>query len=363
MAERPGVNIYFRQLASTLIKRSGERPVIILSETAEEGAVLEKIDILKGKVTAEGMAKYAKTHKEELAKSVNFALASSPDSLYVTNMGSGELFKNLLALDLTNAVITAGCEGSAADDVKTGFISFNSKYQAGTVYIGNAADKHDIRYISVNTEDVKYYDNDGAEMSEYAVLSMYAGAIAACGCERSLTNYELPCGRAEYTAEFGSEPDLVEKGQLGAETKGGKPRVIAGINTAEVSGDITEDMQYIEVINTMDVIAKDINDTFVNYYRGKYKNDYDNQLLLVAAIDKYFEDLGREEILDPDYANVCEIDVDSQRAAWIAQGKEEAADWDELTVKENTYKRMVYLTADIKICQSMESLTMYITLE
>ncbi len=362
MAEKPSVTIHFRQLASTLIERGGERPVVILAKEAEEGGVFEKLDLLNGAVTAEDMSKYSADNNDDLAKSVNLAIAASPNSIYITTMKSGELLKTLYREELTNAITAAGCEGSCEKDLKTAYKTFNNTYGVFVMCVGNDKTTHDTRYICANTEDVKYY-NDDEELSEYNVLCMYAGAIAACGCERSLTNYTLPCTRAEYTAEFGSEPDLAKAGQLGAEMKGGKVRVIAGVNTAEVSGDVTEDMQYIEVINTMDVIAGDIARTFINYYRGAYKNDYDNQLLFIAAINEYFRQLANEDILDPDYSNTAGIDAAEQRAAWVAQGHAEAADWDEQTVKERSFKRMVFLQADIKVCQSMESLTMYITLQ
>ena len=69
------------------------------------------------------------------------------------------------------------------------------------------------------------------------------------------------------------------------------------------------------------------------------------------------------KFLNPNFSNVCDVDVDSQRNAWIAKGKSEAEDWDDGKVKLMSYGRKVFLKANIKPCQSMEDMTMYITLE
>ena len=54
--------------------------------------------------------------------------------------------------------------------------------------------------------------------------------------------------------------------------------------------------------------------------------------------------------------------MDAQRAAWVASGKSEAADWDDDTVKANPFKRTVYLTANVKILGSMTDLIFPITM-
>ena len=92
-------------------------------------------------------------------------------------------------------------------------------------------------------------------------------------------------------------------------------------------------------------------------------NSRDNQMMLVASLNSsYFRQLMQQSILDPDYANAASIDVDAQRAAWVASGKSEAADWDDDTVKANPFKRTVYLTANVKILGSMTDLIFPVTM-
>ena len=98
-------------------------------------------------------------------------------------------------------------------------------------------------------------------------------------------------------------------------------------------------------------------------YVGKYKNYLDNQYLFISAINTYFRNLGTEEVLDPEFNNLAQIDVESQRNAWLGIGKTAAADWDEDTVKKMTFKSYVFLAGDIKVLDAVEDLKFAITLE
>ena len=52
-------------------------------------------------------------------------------------------------------------------------------------------------------------------------------------------------------------------------------------------------------------------------------------MLFVAAVNTYFRQLAADEVLNPDFENLAEIDLERQRNALMAAGKLEAADWDD----------------------------------
>ena len=60
--------------------------------------------------------------------------------------------------------------------------------------------------------------------------------------------------------------------------------------------------------------------------------------------------------------NIAGIDVSTQRSAWIASGKTEASEWEDAKVKASTFKRDLYLLADVKILGSMTNLKFKISL-
>ena len=125
-------------------------------------------------------------------------------------------------------------------------------------------------------------------------------------------------------------------------------------------GDQIEDMRYIEVAEAADMIRADIKSVFRDSYIGQ-KNSVDNQMQLIGAIGDYYDRLEEEDILNSASANTVEIDVDAQRAAWITVNPE-AAGWDDDTVRSKPFKRKVFIKSDIQILQSIQDLSMKITL-
>ena len=68
------------------------------------------------------------------------------------------------------------------------------------------------------------------------------------------------------------------------------------------------------------------------------------------------------DVLDSEYSNTAEIDVEEQRNTWVASGKSEATEWDDNKVRSMTYKRSIFLKGDIKILGCMDSLTFNIAM-
>lgn len=374
MAERPKVEIIFKQLASTLVERSGEFPVVLLMTRYDgtEGvsnklsSMWKELNYLSD-ISVDDLS--GKTLNPENAyNSLRFCFANGPKKVIVSNYKWAETWERLKSKDITNCVV-AKIDSNADNttDLAIDITATANNESCGCCFVtrNGSVEKpilNDIHYMEIGGY-VEYYDTDGNELSDYDINALYAGAIAACGVDRSLTNYTLPLISSIKLGTKAIGVDFTQRGFLSAEMTAGKPRVVAGINTAEVSDEVTEDMQQIEVVQTMDTVRKDITDTFVNYYRGAYKNNYDRQLLLIAAINGYFNNLAEEEVLDPEFENICEIDVEKQRQAWLDYGKSDAEDWSDDKVKQMSFGRRVILKANMKVCQSMGDLYMYITLE
>ena len=84
--------------------------------------------------------------------------------------------------------------------------------------------------------------------------------------------------------------------------------------------------------------------------------------MFISAVNSYFRQLAREEILDPSFDNRSFVDVEYQREKWLSIGKTEAADWTEAQVKEMTFKSWIYLAGNIKILDAIEDLKFRITM-
>ena len=86
-------------------------------------------------------------------------------------------------------------------------------------------------------------------------------------------------------------------------------------------------------------------------------------MLFIGAVNEYFDRLAAEDVLDREFDNKADIDVDAQRSAWMGTGKAEAEEWDENMVRKMSFKRTVFIAANIKILNCMENLKFTITME
>ena len=103
-------------------------------------------------------------------------------------------------------------------------------------------------------------------------------------------------------------------------------------------------------------MKEDIIETFKAQYVGQYKNNLDNQSVFLASVNTYYRQLAHEQILDSGFSNLAQIDTEKQRQAWVNSGKTEAMDWDDETVKKNTFRSNVYLKGNVKFLDAIEDL-------
>ena len=211
--------------------------------------------------------------------------------------------------------------------------------------------------------DQNCYDNDGNKMSACGYLASLLGIVASCNINRGCTNFL--CTDLSRVDEVEDAESAVAAGQLVLQNDVGGVRIAAGINSLVTLNrdDATEDMQYIETVEAMDLIRDDIKTVFKTTYQGTYKNKYKNQLLFIGSVNQYYASLAAEDILDEEFDNVAEIDVEAQRSAWIGVGNTDAEDWDDDTVKKMSFKRSVFVANNIKILNCMEHLKFGVTLE
>lgn len=232
-------------------------------------------------------------------------------------------------------------------------------YKAMT-FKGTGADS---MQIANNTNPKVTFNDKRGELDAVKYLPSLVGIAAYCaGHNRSMTYFK--CKNLKSVEGFADIDAELAKGNLVMFNDTDCVRICQGINTlTTLDGENkTEDMQFIETVECMNMIQDDIRDVFKETYLGPYKNKLDNQILFISAINGYFKELADADILDPEYESSANIDVTKQREAWVKSGKTEAADWDDAKVKSSTFKRDIYLAGDIKILGSMTNLKFDISL-
>jgi len=352
----PKLDIFFNQLADTAVKRStkGTLALIVIDNTSPDVKFMTYRDPEKVKKTDYSTDNYnyiidsfrggaSKVIVVKVAQDGNVEEVASP------------LLNNVLFDWITVASNTKAHQDAVINYVKNKNIRKKYKLKALVYKATNPDDDH---IVNFTTES--YIVRDAVTKEGYMLLPYLAGVLAGLPFTRSLTYYTMQ--GIESVKEKEDNDAAVDKGELILFNDEGAVRVARGVNSlVTLENGKTEDMQSIAVIETMDMIIKDINEAFKKYI-GAYKNKHDNQALFISAVNGYFLGLSKEDILDPEFANECMVDVEAQRQAWIANGNEDAKNWNDNKVKKRTFKKQVFLEGQIKILDTMEDIKFKITM-
>lgn len=221
------------------------------------------------------------------------------------------------------------------------------------------ASADDMHVVSVANTQVTL-TGEAAPAAMVAYLPRLGGVLAACAMDSSVTYAQLD--DLESVAAVEDIDEAIDGGSLCLFEDDGVIRIARGVNTLQtITGDTTEDMKKIAVVEAMDLIQEDIIRTFKTYYLGKKKNTANNQALFVADVILYLQSLAAEDVIASDEEIAAEIDVAAMRAAWEAAGTS-TADLSDAQVKKKTYRSQVFVAARAHILDAMEDLTMVFTM-
>lgn len=341
----PNVIVDFKTKATTAITRSEKGIVCVVLTDATGKTVLNEYKSASDIVASEWT-----DQSRELLEN---ALAGGANKLYAVRMTVGNLFGDIEEV-LDSIKFNWICYvASDQTDLFTYVKKRNNSNTACKIkaVVSGIESADDMHVVCLKNESVTLAD--GSELTAMNYLPTLAGLFAGLSLDRSATYYELDdLSAASAVTDVDTE---IDNGYLVLINDYGTVKIARAVNTAQKVE--IEDFKKIVIVEAMDMIREDIIDSFKNYYLGKYKNSLDNQSLFVAAVNTYFRTLAGEGVLNPDYENLAEIDVEAQRAAIVASGKTEALDWDDDTVKKNPFKSNVYLKANVQILDAIEDLT------
>jgi hypothetical protein len=360
MIKLPSIEIVFKQLAATVVGRS-ERGIAILIIKDDTDNTFGLKEYKTAADVDVDSAKYTATNLQYIRDIFGFAL----NKVVIVRIDTIDPITDaftLIASNYPTGWITI------ADGLTADFTALSNWIKAqedlgktykAVVYKATTPDsKHVVNFYNAN---VTFKDTRGEATGEKYCPSLI-GILASCNILRGSTNFI--CTNLLSVDEVADNEAAVGSGQFILINDSGAVRIALGINSMTTTNPstATEDMKYIDIVEAMDAIRDDIIDVFINQYRGAYKNNYDNQVTLISAINTYFKSLADDDVLDNAYPNKADVDVIAQRAAWIASGKTEAASWSDQEVKNNSFRRTVYLAGDVKILGAMENLVFTVSL-
>lgn len=361
MIKLPNIEVTFKQLATSLIERS-ERGVAILIVKDDTNKTFSYKEYSSITAAEKDSALYTAANLQYIKDIFNFALNKVAVVRVDKTGGSIADALNTVEGNVKSGWITI------ADGVTDDWATLSSwikskelerKTYKGVVYKATAADcKHVVNFYN---DKVTFADARGEVTGEKYCPSLI-GILASCNVKKGCTYFA--CSNLTKVTEVADNEAAVAAGKFVLINDIDTVKVALGINsmTTTDGSTATEDMKYIDIVEAMDLIQDDISSVFKIEYLGGYKNNYNNQILLISAINSYFKKLADDNILDSGYENKADVDVEAQRLAWIGVGKTEAETWTEQQVKNNAFKRTVFLGGDIKILGAMENLAFEISL-
>lgn len=344
----PTIDVVFKKLARTAVLRSarGVLAVVVQDATGSfdsrsytELAAVEKTDYTAENYTA-----------------VSRAFEAAPYKVIVVRLSEEQTMADaagILKKLVFNWVcaIPAALQGPLAEYVK----EYNLKSKAHKIkaVVSGQAAADDMHIVNIPNTTVTPVRGSAEAIGGW--LPYLGGVLAACPMTESVTGREL--GLLSDVAPVEDIDASVDAGNMALYLDDGVVRISRGVNTlTTISGDYkTEEMKKIAIVEGIDLMNEDIVTTFKERYRGKFKNNADNQALFVSALQSYFGQLEREAVLNNGYDNSVSVDIAAQKAAWVSDGVD-TLDWSDAYAKQRTYKSKVFLTAEVQLLDAMEDL-------
>jgi hypothetical protein len=215
-----------------------------------------------------------------------------------------------------------------------------------------------------NHEGIVNFSTEGIKVgtktyTSYEYCARIAGLLAGLSMTESATYQVL--SEVDSVTESLTPDEDIDNGKFILIDDGEKVKVGRGINSlATLSGDKTDDMKKIKIIEGMDLMRDDIRTTFEENYIG-INNSYDNKVMFVAAINQYFDGLVRQGVLYGEADNIADIDVDAQRD-WLSQ-KYDISEYSDDDIRKAKTSSYVFVTATVTFCDAIEDLNFSINME
>lgn len=257
-----------------------------------------------------------------------------------------------------NIVAVPGISDTDAATVATWAKSMrDTKERKIMAVLPNQAADHEA-VINFTTSDIKVGENTYTA-SEYT--ARIAGLIAGLPLTVSPT-YRVLTEVDDVPHLTKSEADTkIDAGELILYHDGEKVKIARGVTslvtTTEAKG---ADWKKIKVVRILDMVYHDIKDTIEDEYIGSVQNSYENKLLLINAINAYYETLEQQRILDPG-KNKCYINLEAQKTYLKSIG-EDVDSMSEQEIKEANTRDKVFLASNVRPLDAIEDVELVVNL-
>ena len=348
----PKILIEFKTLAETIIARSERGIVAVIlkdnSNTTESHTYTKESEIVKSHFTASNLAYLSLIFMGNPSKVIVERMQTDSDISVAL-----ERLKNKHWYYLTVPSVTDDEKDTVVEFIKNMRNTFHKTFKAVLPSCG--ANFEGI--INFCTDNIKV-GSKTYTTSEFC--ARIAGILAGLPLNRSATYFALN----EITSITESEtPDEdVDNGKLILINDGIKIKIARGVNSfTDFNDEKGEDFSKIKIIEAIDMMRDDVRTTFEDEFVGKVENSYDNKIVFVAAVNKYFKDLANRGVLYDEFDNKAEIDIESTRQ-WLSLTKD-VSSWEDEKIKTANTGTYVFLKANVQVQDAIEDMNFGIYIE
>ena len=346
----PSINIVFNERANTVLTR-GNRGVVglILQDSVLRGTdfvVLDSTDIPTG-VSAEN---------QKLIEKALIGNDTAPRKIicYIMDLDDSDEADYDKAIEWVEysmcdivAFPNVATDNKVAE-VKEGIIAMRNRHKRVFAVLPECAGDNEgiIGWYG------KVYNDDGREIPKEDYCCRIAGAIAGTGLTSSICYMTLSdVANCERLSD--AEMDAaVAAGKLIPMWDGEKVKIVNDVTTFQTITE-TKNNSYkvIKLVRDLDMVYSDIYILVRDTYTGKYVNSYDNQCVLLSAINNYLSKCVSDQIFSFAY---IEFNIKAKRE-WVKEAIEQYPD-KFIDRDGNKYKYEDMTDDDIKRCWSSDKL-------
>lgn len=360
----PKFSLIFKGLGKSAVERGSKGVAVLIIKDSTDKTFTFAEYTSTDDLTSTEIAKYA----GENLQYINDVLEGNPLKLIVARMDKDGVLVDLLALikgkTARNCWIAMADSTQAETDALVNFVKSENKnnkkrYKA---FVYKATSSDDQHIINFTTNKITFADTSRGTQIGIKAVPYFLGYLA--GLPLSMSSIAKALTKFTSVEEPVNLETAINNGEFVLMNDEGKVRVARGVTSLVTTGEgITDDFKYILITEVMDLIFCDIYTTWGNYYKGKWKNNGDNQALLIGAINDYFDTLELENLLDENFENIASVDIKAQRIAnYTKYGQDVVSKWTDNYAKEMTVGTNVYLKANVRILNAMEDISFIITM-
>lgn len=341
----PKILIEFKTLAETFITRSERGIVAVIlkdnSNTTETHTYSKESEITKSHYTASNLAFLSLVFMGNPSKVIVERVSTDGDISTAL-----ERLKNKQWYYLTVPGVTEEEKEIVLQFIKEQRTQFHRTFKS--VLPNCAADTEGI--VNFVTDNIKV-GTKTYTTAEYC--ARIAGILAGLPLNRSATYYVLP--EVESITESETPDEDVDSGKLILINDGTKIKIARGVNSLTTFTDEKgQDFSKIKIIEAIDMIRDDVRTTFEDEFVGKVENSYDNKIVFIAAVNKYFKDLANRGVLYDKFENKAEIDINETRE-YLSKTKD-VSEWDDESIKTANTGTNVFVKSNIQIQDAIEDM-------